>query len=138
MSLFRWRKSNAIFVPAIDKEHQTIFEETAAFQEALDAGTPQAELREILHRLLAATEEHFAHEEKLMRSSRYLSFDWHRRQHETARKRLSRYAPLVEQGDREAGRELVEFLSGWLDDHTKVTDRMMAAHLRNQERAQTR
>jgi hemerythrin len=73
-----------------------------------------------------------------MRGTRYLAFDWHRQQHETARKRLRQFAPLIEQGDGEAGHRLIEFLTHWLEDHTTVTDRMMGAYLRNQERAQIR
>ncbi len=94
-----------------------------------------SQLHEFLHRLIDCVEEHFAHEEKLMRGARYLSFDWHRQQHDTARKRIKQFVPLIEQGDRAAGQELVEFLTHWLDDHTMVTDRMMGAYLRNQGRA---
>lgn len=135
MRLLKWSKSNAVFVPALDEEHRTIFQATSELQQALRSGAPSFQVQEILHRLIASTEDHFAHEEKLMRSSRYLSFDWHKQQHDAARKRLRRYAPLIEKGDQEAGNELVEFLTNWLDDHTAVTDRMMGAYLRNQERA---
>jgi hemerythrin len=138
MRFFRWRKSNAVFVPAFDDEHQTIFHATGELQQALHTRAPRFEVQEILRRLIACTEDHFAHEEKLMRGTRYLAFDWHRQQHETARKRLRQFAPLIEQGDREAGHRLIEFLTHWLEDHTAVTDRMMGAYLRNQERAQIR
>jgi len=134
MRLFHWSKSNAVFVPAIDDEHRTIFQATGELQHALHSRAPVFQVQEILHRLIALAEDHFSHEEKLMRGSRYLSFDWHRQQHDTARKRLRLYAPLIEGGDREAGHELVEFLTRWLEDHTAVTDRMMGAFLRNQER----
>ena len=127
-----------MFLPVIDDEHQAIFQATGELQNALHSRAPQFQVHEILHRLITSTEDHFAHEEKLMRGARYLAFDWHRQQHQTARKRLKQYAPLIEEGDREAGIELVEFLTRWLDDHTTVTDRMMGAHLRNQERAQIR
>jgi hemerythrin len=70
-----------------------------------------------------------------MRSARYLSFEWHKQQHDTARKRLRQYVPLIEAGDAQAGAALVEFLTHWLDDHTAVTDRMMGAFLRNRQRA---
>ena len=138
MRLFRWRQSNTVFVPAIDDEHRTIFQATGELQQALHTRAPLFEVQEILHRLIAATEDHFAHEEKMMRDARYLSFDWHRQQHDTVRKRLRQYAPLVEQGDTQAGHELAEFLTRWLDEHTAVTDRMLGAYLRNQERAQIR
>lgn len=135
MRLFKWRKSNAVFVPAIDDEHRAIFQATGELQQALDSRAPLFQIQEILHRLIACAEDHFAHEEKLMRGTRYLSFDWHKQQHDTARKRLRRYVPLIENGDQEAGTALVEFLTHWLDDHTAVTDRMMGAYLRNRERA---
>jgi len=138
MRAFRWKKSNTVFVTAIDDEHKAIFQAAGELQQALHTRAPLFQVQEILHRLIASTEDHFAHEEKLMRGARYLSFDWHRQQHDTVRKRLRTYAPLVEQGDGEAGHQLVEFLTRWLDDHTAVTDRMMGAYLRNQERTQIR
>ncbi len=134
MRPFHWSKSNAVFVPAIDDEHQAIFQATGELQNALHNRARLFQVQEILHRLIAATEDHFAHEEKLMRGSRYLSFDWHRQQHDTARKHMKQYRQLIEKGDRQEGLELVEFLTRWLEDHTKVSDRMMGAHLRNQER----
>jgi hemerythrin len=42
--------------------------------------------------------------------------------------------PLIEDGDRQAGVALIEFLSRWLKDHTALADRMLGAHLRNQDR----
>ena len=138
MRLFRWRKSNTVFVPAIDDEHKMIFQAAGELQQALDTGAPLFEVQEILHRLIASTEDHFAHEEELMRGAQYGSLAWHRQQHDAVRKRLRQFAPLIEQGDTAAGHELVEFFTHWLDDHTAVTDRMLGAHLRNQERAQIR
>jgi len=51
------------------------------------------------------------------------------------RKRMKEFVPLIEAGDLEAGKSLTEFLGHWLKDHTGLTDRMMGAFLRNQQRA---
>jgi hemerythrin len=134
MPAFQWSKSNEVFVRSIDDQHQVVFHALGELQNALHSGASRAAVKEILQRLVGCLEEHFAHEEKLMRGARYLSFDWHRQQHNTVRKRLRHFAPAIEAGDRDAGHELVEFLSRWLEDHTAVTDRMMGAYLRNQER----
>lgn len=134
MRLFKWSKSNEVFVPDVDHEHRAVFQAAAELQRALRCNRPLFQIQEILHRLIACTEDHFAHEEQLMRSSRYLSFEWHKQQHDTVRKRMRQYAPLIEAGDAEAGNALVEFLSHWLNDHTAVADRMMGAFLRNQRR----
>jgi hemerythrin-like metal-binding protein len=135
MRPFKWRKSDTVFVSDIDEEHRVIFDATGELQQALGNSAPLFQVQEILHRLIAGTEDHLAHEEQLMRGARYPSFDWHKQQHDTVRDRMRRYAPLVEQGDAAAGTELVDFLTHWLHDHTAVTDRMMGAHLRNQRRA---
>jgi len=135
MRLFKWNKSHAVFVPEIDNEHRAIFQAAAELQQAIQSGAPLFQVQEILHRLIAGTEDHFTHEEQLMQAERYLSFDWHKQQHDTVRKRLRQYVPLIEAGDPEAGTALIEFLSHWLRDHTSLTDRMMGAFLRNQQRA---
>jgi hypothetical protein len=70
-----------------------------------------------------------------MQSTAYPSFAWHKQQHETARRRLKLFVPLIQGGETEAIELFFEFLSGWLEDHTTVTDRMMGAYVRNYERA---
>jgi hypothetical protein len=47
---------------------------------------------------------------------------------------LTLLAPLVEAGDAQAAELLLQFFAGWLHDHTILTDRMMAAFVRNHER----
>jgi hemerythrin len=132
--LFKWTKANACFVSKIDDEHRAIYHEADELQRSLTVAAPEFEILEILHRLIATTEDHLLHEEGLMRSTRYDAYDWHRQQHDTLRKRLRQFVPLIEDGDRQAALTLIEFLSKWLKDHTALADRMLGAHLRNQDR----
>ncbi len=134
MRPFKWTKANACFVPKIDDEHRAIYHDADELQRSLTAAAPEFEILEILHRLIATTEDHLLYEEGLMRSTRYEAYDWHRQQHDTLRKRLRQFVPLIEDGDRQAALTLVEFLSKWLKDHTALADRMLGAHLRNQDR----
>ncbi len=138
MRLFQWTSSNDVFFPAIDDQHRTIFQIIGELQLALRGRVPLFKIQEILHRLISHAEDHFSHEEKLMSDTHYLSLKWHKDQHDTVRKRMRSLAPLIEGGEVEAGKELVDFLTHWLDDHTSLTDRMLGAHLRNQERARIR
>jgi hemerythrin len=91
MPLFHWSKSNSVFLPAIGDERRTIFQANA-----LDGCAPLSKVQEILYGLIRCAEDYFAHEEKLMRGAHDLAFDWHRQQHDTARKRLASYRPLIE------------------------------------------
>jgi hemerythrin len=134
MRHFGWSEGNEVYLPLIDAEHRALFGLGDALQNAVSAGAAATEVREHLHRLTAQAEEHFTHEEWLMQSAGYPSYGWHKHQHDTARRRINLYAPLIESGDREATDAFLEFLCGWLQDHTGLTDRMMGAYLRNYER----
>ena len=134
MRHFGWSEGNEVYLPLIDAEHRGLFGLADGLQNAVSAGAAAAEVRDLLHRLAAQAEEHFTHEEWLMQSAGYPSYGWHKHQHDTARRRIGLYAPLIESGDQEATDAFLEFLCGWLQDHTGLTDRMMGAYLRNYER----
>lgn len=134
MRNFRWSENNEVFLPQVDAEHRDLFRIADEMQQAI-AAEAAAEVKGRLDALAAHAEDHFSHEEWLMQSVKYPSYAWHRQQHNTARKRLKLLAPLVASGEAEAAELLLEFLEGWLQDHTTVTDRMMAAYVRNYERA---
>ncbi len=135
MGHFAWSTENEVFIAQIDAEHRDIFQLAERLERAIETQAPPAEIRAHLHALAAHAEEHFSHEEWLMQSVRYPSYGWHRQQHDTARRRLKLFVPLVEEGNVEAIEAFLEFLAGWLADHTGVTDRMMASFVRNYERA---
>jgi hemerythrin len=134
MRHFTWSRENEVFLPQIDAEHRDLFRVADGLQQAV-AGKTTTAVNARLHAFIARAEEHFSHEEWLMQSVKYSSYGWHLQQHNTARRRLKLFAPLVENGESEAAELLLEFLEGWLQDHTSVTDRMMAAYVRNYERA---
>ena len=67
-----------------------------------------------------------------MRSMRYPSYAWHKRQHDTVRAKLVLLERDAQKGDREAVLTALEFLTAWLQTHTAVSDRMMGAFLRTQ------
>jgi hypothetical protein len=66
-----------------------------------------------------------------MRAARYGSLRWHKQSHDSALRRVNGFVLRIERDDREAGTELIEYLTSWLHDHTRLADRMMAAALRN-------
>jgi hemerythrin-like metal-binding protein len=127
MSLFRWGSEHEIYLPEIDAEHRGLFLAGEDLHRALSAGAPPDRIKEGLHNLLQLAEAHFLHEERLMRDSGFESYEWHRKQHDAVRKR----AKEIDGRDTVAVTAAVDYLSGWLRDHTSVADRIMAAHIRN-------
>ena len=134
MAPFKWTKAHAVFVREIDEQHRNLFRMAEELHRAIPAGADLSRTLELLRALVASTEEHFAYEERLMRSTHYSAYNWHKQQHETLRKRMSEFSPRIENGETDAAILLLEFLSGWLKDHVGLTDRMLGAHLRNQQR----
>jgi len=121
-----------IFISEIDAEHKILTRLIGELESALNsrARIPAG----LLQSLVSHFHDHFAHEERLMRQSRYDAFPWHKQQHDGARRRTRQLVRLIEQGDRHAGAEMLEYVTGWLKGHVAVTDRMMAAYLRNYSR----
>lgn len=136
MPLFKWTKAHAVFINEIDAQHRNLFLMADELHRAILGGADASRTLELLKALIAAAEDHFIYEERLMRSSQYSGYDWHKQQHDTVRKRASQFVPRIESGESEAPILLLEFLSGWLKDHTSLTDRMLGAHLRNYYRLQ--
>ncbi|MDE3165455.1 MAG: hemerythrin family protein [Acidobacteriota bacterium] len=130
MSLFRWGSEHEIYLPEIDAEHRGLFLAGEELHRALAAGATAERLKEALHNLLQLAEAHFLHEERLMRDSGFASYEWHRRQHDSVRRRAKELAAA----DRLSVTAALDFLASWLRDHTAVADRIMAAHVRNWSR----
>ena len=137
MSLFKWSSACSVYLPEIDAEHREIFRLGDELHKALLAGTALAQLKPALANLLEAEEQHFRHEERLMRAMHYTAFAWHKSQHDAVRKRAKSVVTRMEKGDSAAAGELLKFLAVWLRDHMSLADRMMGAYLRNYLRFNT-
>jgi hemerythrin len=134
MRSLKWSTSHAVFVTEIDDEHKEIFAAVSSVQTVFTSGGQLSEIPELTQRLTSCIVDHFAHEERLMRAARYGSMRWHKKSHDNARRRVGQFVVLIEQGDTKAGIELVEYLTSWLHDHTRLADRMLGAFLRNHQR----
>ena len=135
MRVFKWNAAHAVYLPEIDAEHRAFYQAAAELQQAFEGSAPAERLLEILRSMLLVLEDHFVHEERLMEATNYLSFGWHKQQHDAARHRLKEFTKEVEAGETNAVASLLEFLSHWMRDHVAVADRMVGAYLRNYSRA---
>ncbi len=136
MKLFKWTKRNEAFIPEVDAQHRTLFRLSDELHQAGVAGAGPGQVRSSMQALIASVEDHFSHEERLMRSTGYPTFAWHKQQHDGVRRRLKQFTSSLEQGNSDAPLLCAEYVAHWLNDHTMLTDRMMAAYLRNHERRQ--
>lgn len=131
-----WSEEQAVFVPEMDEEHEALFRVSEELRQALLMGEPRERLDMLVGRLSTKLAAHFQHEERLMRFSRYAAYDWHERQHQTARLKLAAMRDSLRGVGRESVFETLEAMTAWMVDHIAVADHMLAAHLRNYQREQ--
>src|SRR3954451_6797922 len=122
MLTMEWSATHAVYVTEVDDEHREIFEALSALQQSLSTGGPRSGIGKQAQALAAHVDGHFAHEERLMRAARYGSFRWHKRLHDIARKRVTLFMRRLKEGDADAGLELIDYLTSWLHDHTRLAD----------------
>jgi hemerythrin len=134
MQHFKWTKAHAVYLPQVDAEHRNLYRMAEELHQAVRTGAEAARLLELMGPFMVAVEEHFAHEERMMKAASCPDFAWHKLQHDTARKRAKAFADDIGAGNSEAPAEMLEFLARWFKDHVGLTDRMMGAHVRNFER----
>jgi hemerythrin len=127
-----------IDVPEFDAEHRDLYRHLAELDHALALGLPDDRLSEALESVAEHAQDHFAHEERALRSAGYAALEWHKQQHDAGRRRIQSAVRRFKSGDRQVLADLLEFLERWLSDHTAVADRMAGAYLRNFERAKSR
>jgi hemerythrin len=138
MGSHRYPVPAEVNVPEFDAEHRDLYRHLADLQHALTLGLPDDSLSEVLLSVVEHAQDHFAHEERALRSASYPALEWHKQQHDTGRKRIQSAVRRFKSGDRQALADLLVFLERWMPDHIAVTDRMAAAYLRNFERAKSR
>ena len=131
---FKWTKAHAVYLPQVDAEHRNLFRMAEELHQAVRTGSEAARVPELVGPLLTGIEEHFAHEERLMRSVACPDYSWHKLQHDTMRKQGKQLIEDMDAGDLEAPGRFLDFLARWIKDHCSLTDRMMASHVRNYER----
>ena len=134
MQHFKWTKAHAIFLPEVDAEHRNLFRMAEELHQAVQAGQPTAQVQTLVESLIVSIEEHFAHEERLMQAANCESYEWHRQQHDTLRKKATLLSEQLAAGDERAPVGFVKFMARWFRDHMSLTDRMMGAEVRNSER----
>lgn len=129
MTDFAWQQAYSIDVPEIDAQHQNLFALADALTRATQAGEAATELHERLRELLAASQQHFATEERLMETSGFPARAHHKHQHDCFVQKAVALA-----GDFKAGRTGLEatvlpFLGRWMKHHIVTEDRSLGLRL---------
>jgi len=137
VSSLQWKRAYAIDVPEVDSEHQTLFRLLHGLERGIAGGADDNQLQQKASELHKHLADHFIHEQRLMRTTGYPLYEWHRLRHASSRVNLRRLARHIARGDRASASAAIDMLGAWLKNHIRLADRMFAAYFRNYRRGQT-
>jgi len=123
--MFEWKDEYLVGVTAIDQQHKQLFATAQRFHKAVAAARGKAMLDDLLTALVRYTEGHFFVEERLMSAIRYPERDQHAAQHRELRDRLIGFQQRFEGGETAMTIQVLQFLNGWLAEHTTSSDRRL-------------
>jgi hemerythrin len=126
--MFQWTREYAVGVAEIDQEHQRLFALAEEMHQAMLAGKGKEVLKLLLADLLAYTDQHFAHEELLMKRIGYPQFREHQLQHQALHARVHALHDRAASGEITMTIEVAQFLVEWLKEHTTTSDRRIGEH----------
>jgi len=130
MILLSWREDYRVGVHLIDTEHSNLFKLINEFHDQYRSGDTHRQLVLVLNRLVAYAEEHFQHEEALMRETGYPRLE---RQQDLHQKLYSSIFDLNEKLSLEganADAETLRFLKHWILGHILKEDMDIGDFLR--------
>jgi len=127
---FKWSSSYSVYVPEVDAEHRQLYRMAEDLKLAILAEEKLDHSRPLLGEFARHVTAHFGHEERLMKATNYPSKEWHKGQHGTASRKLAVLKRALERGESAAGLEILAELHEWLQNHIRLADRMLGAHLR--------
>jgi hemerythrin-like metal-binding protein len=130
MGMFEWTQDFAIGMPYIDQQHQALFRYAEELYAAMATGQGKAVVAKTLTRLIEYTEEHFAAEERLMRTHNYPGVTVQKTEHLALTQKVKGFAADHEAGQVVVTVQLLQFLRSWLDLHIKQLDMKFAVFLK--------
>ena len=128
MAMLDWNASLSVEVPAMDREHQRLIALANELNDAMKAGKGTDDLDRIFNELVSYTQNHFASEERYMRSIGYPELEAHKVEHAHLIKQVVDFKKAYDAGSALISMQLMGFLRDWVRNHIQKTDKKYGAH----------
>lgn len=129
MSVIQWSEEFLTGIESIDNQHRHLVELVNKFEEASRRGRGSRIMSEILNDLLGYTQEHFAHEERLMVECGFPGLKSHVARHRQLLQKVERFQYDFDTEGRRVTTEVRDFLRYWVRSHILNDDMAYAKHL---------
>jgi hemerythrin len=129
MALMMWNNSYSVGVPAVDSQHNVLFDIINELHAAMMNGQAQSLTGPLLRKLLDYTNTHFKAEEAMMASAQYPALESHKVKHRELVKQVEDFINRFERGEVSINLHLLNFLRDWLTNHIQKVDMEYSACL---------
>ena len=124
-----WDNSFSVNVAEIDLQHQTLLSMVNELSDAMKQGQGNDVLGNIVSGLINYAETHFKTEEKYFNQFGYPDSAAHIQEHTAFVQKISDFKDGFEQGKLLLSIEIMNFLSDWLQNHIKGSDKKFGPFL---------
>lgn len=130
MACINWSEEFITGIESIDDQHRHLVDLANKFEEASRRGKGSRVMSDILNDLAGYTQEHFAHEEKIMEESGFPGLAQHMARHRRLLQKVERFQFEFGTQGKRVTTEVREFLQYWIQSHILQEDMAFAAHLK--------
>jgi len=103
--------------PLLEKDHQQLINFLDAMDDCMSAGNSVNQVHKYLSEFIALVEEEFKNEEIIMETYKYTDIISHKKEHVDLFKQLSGLKNKLDNGHTPFGRDYVQLLRRWLENH---------------------
>lgn len=124
MAIIEWTADMSVGIPAVDHEHETLINDINALCQLIENNKDKAGVVELLGRIHAEIEAHFALEEKIMRDKGFRGYEAHKEDHDRLLEEIRDIMDEVSDANiLDTSGNLTQRLMLWFSEHFRTLDR---------------
>ncbi len=128
-SFLVWDDDLSVGIQAMDEDHKHLLNLINNLRASVLCNTGEAFERQNLDDLLEYTRSHLKREEALLEEHGFPNYEGHKAQHDQMISYVESYVRKYQEQGRKILPEIADYLTLWLTDHIKVTDKQYSAYL---------
>ncbi|GFK93861.1 Bacteriohemerythrin [Fundidesulfovibrio magnetotacticus] len=129
MSMLAWNDRLAVNIKEIDDQHKKLVDMINKLHDAMKGGKADAVVLGIVDEMKKYAASHFATEERHMKAHAYPEFAAHKAEHDKFVAKVLQVEADCKSGKCAMSMDILNFLSNWLVNHIKGTDKKYGPYL---------
>lgn len=129
MAMLEWNDRLSVNIREIDAQHHELVDMVNRLHDAMKSGKAESILTQIVSEMKKYAAEHFATEERLFKAHNYPDAEAHRAEHTAFVAKVVQVEKDLQSGKCAMSMDILNFLSNWLVNHIKGTDKKYSPFL---------